>query len=118
MVFSSFEFLFRFLPVFLLMYYVTPQKWKNAVLFAGSILFYTAGEAEYVVLLLASVVINYVFGRLMYRDTYEGRGKKQLILLIVALCYDFGVLFLFKYSGFMDKMCIRDRLNFLLLQLL
>ena len=56
MVFSSFEFLFRFLPVFLLMYYVTPQKWKNAVLFAGSILFYTAGEAEYVVLLLASVV--------------------------------------------------------------
>ena len=104
MVFSSFEFLFRFLPVFLLMYYVTPQKWKNAVLFAGSILFYTAGEAEYVVLLLASVVINYVFGRLMYRDTYEGRGKKQLILLIVALCYDFGVLFLFKYSGFMDKL--------------
>ena len=86
------------------MYYVTPQKWKNAVLFAGSILFYTAGEAEYVVLLLASVVINYVFGRLMYRDTYEGRGKKQLILLIVALCYDFGVLFLFKYSGFMDKL--------------
>ena len=82
---------------------MTPQKWKNAVLFAGSILFYTAGEAEYVVLLLASVVINYVFGRLMYRDTYEGRGKKQLILLIVALCYDFGVLFLFKYSGFMDS---------------
>ena len=78
MVFSSFEFLFRFLPFFLLIYYVTPQKWKNAVLFAGSILFYTAGEAEYVVLLLASVVINYVFGRLMYRDTYEGRGKKQL----------------------------------------
>lgn len=104
MVFSSFEFLFRFLPVFLLMYYVTPQKWKNAVLFAGSILLYTAGEAEYVVLLLASVVINYVFGRLMYRDIYEGRGKKQLILLIVALCYDFGVLFLFKYSGFMDKL--------------
>ena len=102
--FSSFEFLFRFLPFFLLIYYVTPQKWKNAVLFAGSILFYTAGEAEYVVLLLASVVINYVFGRLMYRDTYEGRGKKQLILLIVALCYDFGVLFLFKYSGFMDKL--------------
>ena len=54
MVFSSFEFLFRFLPFFLLIYYVTPQKWKNAVLFAGSILFYTAGEAEYVVLLLAS----------------------------------------------------------------
>ena len=104
MVFSSFEFLFRFLPFFLLIYYVTPKKWKNAVLFAGSILFYTTGEAEYVVLLLASVVINYILGRFMYRDTYEGRGKKQLILLIMALCYDFGVLFLFKYSGLMDKL--------------
>ena len=83
MVFSSFEFLFRFLPFFLLIYYVTPKKWKNAVLFAGSILFYTTGEAEYVVLLLASVVINYILGRFMYRDTYEGRGKKQLILLIM-----------------------------------
>ena len=76
MVFSSFEFLFRFLPVFLLMYYVTPQKWKNAVLFAGSILFYTAGEAEYVVLLLASVVINYVFGRLMYPAGLTGEAQE------------------------------------------
>ena len=93
--FSFSDFLLLFLTFFLLIYFVTPQKWNYAVVFAGSIFFYTAGEAEYVVLLLASVVINYVFGRLMYRDTYEGRGKKQLILLIVALCYDYGVLFLF-----------------------
>ena len=80
MVFSSFEFLFRFLPFFLLIYYVTPQKWKNAVLFAGSILFYTAGEAEYVVLLLASVVINYVFGRLMYRDKTADFADRGAVL--------------------------------------
>lgn len=76
MVFSSFEFLFRFCRFFTDVL-CDAAEMENAVLFAGSILFYTAGEAEYVVLLLASVVINYVFGRLMYRDTYEGRGKNS-----------------------------------------
>ncbi|MGN0141001.1 MAG: MBOAT family O-acyltransferase [Roseburia sp.] len=99
MVFSSFEFLFRFLPVFLLIYYVTPRKCRNLVLFTGSIVFYTVGEASYVLLLLASVVVNYVLGRLMYTGAAEGRGGRQKVLLILALCYDFGMLFFYKYSG-------------------
>lgn len=99
MVFSSFEFLFRFLPVFLLIYYLTPQRWKNHILFLGSIVFYTIGEAEYVLLLLASVTVNYILARWMYRRPEEGRGKKQLGLLFLALGYDFGVLFFYKYSG-------------------
>lgn len=104
MVFSSFEFLFRFLPVFLIIYYVTPKKYKNHILFAGSILFYTLGEAEYVFLLLASVLVNYVLGRLMYRDAMEGRGIRQRAILLLALCYDFGMLFFFKYSGCADRL--------------
>lgn len=99
MVFSSFEFLFRFLPVFLFIYYLTPKKFKNFILFAGSMAFYTVGEAEYVLLLAACVLVNYLFGRCMYRGIEEGRGTKQKILLILALCYDFGFLFFFKYSG-------------------
>lgn len=104
MVFSSFEFLFRFLPVFLVIYYLTPKKWKNLVLFAASIVFYTVGEAEYVLLLLASVLVNYFFGRAMYQTPEEGRGKKQLLLLLAALGYDFGMLFFYKYSGRTDKL--------------
>ena len=100
MVFSSFEFLFRFLPVFLLIYYLTPQRWKNHILFLGSIVFYTIGEAEYVLLLLASVTVNYILARWMYRRPEEGRGKKQLGLLLLALGYDFGMLFFYKYSGY------------------
>lgn len=99
MVFSSFEFLFRFLPVFLLIYYITPQKFKNFILFAGSIAFYTVGEAEYVILLFACVLVNYLFGRLMYRGIDEGRGTKQNVLLLISLFYNFGLLFFFKYSG-------------------
>lgn len=104
MVFSSFEFLFRFLPIFLFIYYVTPKKFKNFILFAGSILFYTVGEAEYVLLLLLCLLINYVLGRMMYRDAMEGRGTRQRILLLVALIYDFGVLFFYKYSGLSDEL--------------
>lgn len=99
MVFSSFEFLFRFLPVFFTIYYITPKKWKNLVLFVASIAFYTVGEAEYVLLLLASVIVNYVLARGMYIRAEDGRGTRQLLCLLAALVYDFGILFYFKYSG-------------------
>lgn len=99
MIFSSFEFLFRFLPVFLLIYYLAPAKLRNAVLFTGSIVFYAVGEIRHVPLLLLCLLVNYLIGRLMYRDRDEGRGTRQTVLMIVALCYDFGMLFFFKYSG-------------------
>lgn len=99
MVFSSFEFLFRFLPLFLIIYFICPKKYGNLVLFAGSMVFYTVGEAEYVVLLAASVLINYLIGRRMYRRTEEGRGVRQKMLLLLSLFYNFGWLFFFKYSG-------------------
>lgn len=98
MVFSSFEFLFRFLPVFLIIYYITPAKQKNMILFWGSLVFYTMGEVEYVLLLVASVAVNYILGRLMYAEQGESKGWATS-LLIVALCYDFGMLFVYKYSG-------------------
>lgn len=104
MVFSSFEFLFRFLPIFLILYYTAPQKIKNVVLFLGSLVFYTLGEAKYVLLLFACLVINYILGRLMYRKPLEGRGFRQKVLLFLALGYDFGILFFYKYSGFSDSL--------------
>ena len=95
MVFSSFEFLFRFLPAFLIIYFITPKKFRNAVLFLGSIAFYTYGEAQYVLLLLASVTVNYVIARSMIQESTpeDGRGRRQAVLLILALCYNFGMLF-------------------------
>ena len=79
---------------------MTPKKYKNAVLFGGSIVFYTVGEAEYVLLLLASVAVNYILGRLMYRKIEEGKSFRQRVLLAVALFYNFGMLFYYKYSGY------------------
>lgn len=109
MVFSSFEFLFRFLPAFLIIYFITPKKFRNAVLFLGSIAFYTYGEAQYVLLLLASVTVNYVIARSMYKTPEDGRGRRQAVLLILALCYNFGMLFFFKYSGLTTKLPLGDQ---------
>ena len=71
MVFSSFEFLFRFLPVFLIVYFLTPKQYRNGVLLFGSLVFYTLGERWYVLLLLASIVINYTLGRLVSKSREE-----------------------------------------------
>ena len=104
MVFSSFVFLFRFLPVFLMIYFIAPEKFRNLVLFAGSIAFYTYGEAAYVLLLLASVVINYLIGVEMNSQWARGSDISRRVLLFTALFYDFGMLFFFKYSGMTEKL--------------
>ena len=59
MVFSSLLFLFRFLPIMLVVYYCTPRRFRNAVLFGGSLVFYAWGEPVYIVLILFSTLVAY-----------------------------------------------------------
>ena len=65
MVFSSITFLFYFLPIVLGMYYIVPNKAKNLVLLIASLFFYFYGEPTYVVIMVLSIIITYVFGLLM-----------------------------------------------------
>ena len=58
MEFSSLEFLFRFLPIFLIIYYLVPVKYKNPVLFFGSLVFYAMGSWKDALLLLFSMSIQ------------------------------------------------------------
>ncbi|MDD5886549.1 MAG: MBOAT family protein [Oscillospiraceae bacterium] len=98
MVFSSLQFIFIFLPAFLLVYYLVPDRWRNTVLFAGSMAFYLVGawhEPIYVVFLLIAVLFNYFCGILL-----EG-GKYRKFWLIVGLVFDLGWLFVFKYADFL-----------------
>ena len=59
MVFSSIIFLFRFLPITLLLYYIAPAKIKNAVLVVCSLFFYSWGEVRYFPIMIASVLVDY-----------------------------------------------------------
>ena len=75
MIFSSIEFLLLFLPVFLIIYQLFPDKMKNGVLLIGSIIFYALGEIGYLVLLMVSVLINYFLGLHLERPQAKGEAE-------------------------------------------
>lgn len=97
MVFSSLTFLFAFLPIFLVLYYCSPAKYRNGLLFMGSLVFYGIGEPLYLCLIICSVLVNLGIGLLI--DRSERLSGKRL-WLITGLLYNFGLLFFFKYTNF------------------
>lgn len=114
MVFSSLEFLFLFLPLFLLIYYLLPVRGKNAFLFLGSLVFYGFGIAwnmYYIALLTVSIAVNYLAARGIERCKRKNRKRNgeesadkksagEKMILLFGLCYNFGILLFFKYAGF------------------
>lgn len=93
MVFSSLTFLCIFLPVVILLsYFIKPLKGKNILLAAASLLFYAYGEPIYILLMLASIVINYVLGRMI-------GGEHKKAKLAAAIIINIGLLVVFKYAA-------------------
>ena len=98
MVFSSVIFLFRFLPLFFLLYFLVPGRGKNVILFLGSLFFYAWGEPVYVLLMLFSTVVDYTNGQLIWKY----RGKKQAkFFLVASICINLFILCFFKYADFL-----------------
>ena len=95
MVFNSLVFLLKFLPIFLLIYYIAEAKHRNLVLFIGSIYFYAYGEPVYVLLLLASTVVNYEAGKRLDIKKKSKAYKKRLIFCVAA-ALDVALLVFFK----------------------
>ena len=95
MVFSSLVFLCIFFPLVFLLHWVIPnRKVKNGLLLAASLLFYTYGEPVYILLMLTSALLNYIFALLI--DKYE---KK--LFLVLAVVANLAILGIFKYTGFL-----------------
>lgn len=97
MVFSNLVFLFLFLPIVLVIYFLSPQKLRNTILLLASLVFYAWGEPKYVLLMLFSVFINYLFGLLV--EFGSSKGKKKLFLT-VAVIVNLLILGFFKYMNF------------------
>lgn len=107
MVFSSPVFLFIFLTAVYILYRLIPNiTAKNAVLLIFSLAFYTYGEPKAVVLMIISIVMNYLFGRAM---KHENKHRKAALAAAVAL--NLLMLGVFKYAGFGAEMI--NRLPFL-----
>ncbi|MEA4855818.1 MAG: MBOAT family protein [Solidesulfovibrio sp.] len=99
MVFSSASFLFYFLPIVLALYFscVTFGRLRNWILLAASLFFYTWGEGEYVVIMLLSIVANYLFGIWVYKAHERSDAKRQVA---VAITFNLLLLVIFKYTNF------------------
>lgn len=111
MVFSGLLFLFWFIPLFFAVYYAVPAKLRNTALFIGSIVFYGWGEPSYLILIFISIFVNYAAGLLMANSRRRaavddckrikaGHTAAETAWLVAALVFDFGMLFVFKYTGF------------------
>ncbi len=97
MVFSSLTFLFIFLPVVVFLYSIIRNlKIQNLILIIFSLVFYAYGEPVYVLLMIASTIINYLFGLLIGGEARSCRVKKAGLLLCVFA--NLAILFVFKYS--------------------
>ena len=99
MVFSTVLFLFRFLPITLLLYYAVPYKFKNTVLFVCSLVFYSWGEVKFFPIMVVLILINYVSGLLMER--FEGHTGLRRVILVFSIVGSLSMLVFFKYTNFL-----------------
>ncbi len=106
MVFSSILFLLLFLPVTVALYLVAGQKYRNYLLLGASLLFYAWGEGIYVLIMLASITLNFTFGILIAR--YHGQ-RPAVLILCVSIVSNILLLSGFKYTNF-----LADNLNIVL----
>ncbi|MBO5452415.1 MAG: MBOAT family protein [Clostridia bacterium] len=94
MVFSSIEFLFVFLPAVLLIYYILPKKLKNLFLLLANIVFYAYGEPVYVLLMIGSIILNFVAGKIIEKV------KHKRLWLAFFMVVNLSALGFFKYTPF------------------
>lgn len=107
MVFSSLTFVFYFLPIVIFAYFISPKKLKNYILLIFSLFFYAYGEPRYVVIMIGSILINYILA--LFVDKYRQCERKSKIVLILTVLINIGILGYFKYTNF-----LMDNVNWLL----
>ena len=99
MVFSSLVFLFVYLPAVLLIYYISPAKWRNLILFFVNMVFYGWGEPVYLLLMMLSIVVDYLLG--MGIEKYREKQRIAKGMLVASVVWNIGLLFVFKYFDFL-----------------
>ena len=100
MVFSSLVFLFVFLPIVLVLYYLSGKKYRNYLLLLASLFFYAWGEPTYVVIMLVSIGANYLCGLLVDEKRAD---KVRVTGVVISVIFNICMLGVFKYSGFFVK---------------
>jgi alginate O-acetyltransferase complex protein AlgI len=110
--FSDLNFIFRFLPVFLIAFYLTPIKFRTWTLLFGSLLFYAVGDLRMLPALVGAVIVNFLFAK-----AQDGEKSRSLLLFILAI--DFGMLAEFKILGqFVDNALMPIGISFYIFKMI
>ena len=96
MLFSSPTFLYFFLPLALLLHWLSGKRIRNLILLTFSLVFYAWGEPKYVLVLLLSILLNWGVGKLFSADV-----PKKNYILIAGCSANILLLVFFKYFGFL-----------------
>ena len=103
MLFSSLTFIFLFLPVVLFLYFIIPNKYikiKNTILLIFSLIFYAWGEPKYIILMIITVFISWIFGLLLEHFKKKKKAKIRKITFIISIITILASLLYFKYTNF------------------
>lgn len=100
MVFSSVTFILGYLPLVLIVYYISPRSARNGILFLLSLLFYAWGEPIYVILMLISTAADYSFALYAEKWNQQGNHKKARRAVYATVIFNLGMLGFFKYTDF------------------
>ena len=101
LVFSTLYFLFLYLPIVLILYYIVPLKGRNAVLLAVNLVFYGWGEPVYILIMFASIAIDYTHGMLVAMAKAKENDKAARIAVASSVAFNLALLFFFKYWDFL-----------------
>jgi alginate O-acetyltransferase complex protein AlgI len=117
--FNSLTFLFRFFPVFLAIYYLTPARFREVVLFFGSIVFYAMGAGSMAVILTVLTIANYLLGQMVFYVDKGGVKPQNKRAFTAALILDAGALVIFKaLSGITGKVVLPLGFSFYLFKMI
>lgn len=103
MLFSSLTFIFYFLTCCIICYFIIPKKYKkikNFILLLFSLIFYSWGEPKYILVMLITILVSYIFGLLITHFNIKKNNKAKLILFIISIILILSSLFYFKYINF------------------
>mgnify|MGYP004733603963 FL=1 len=98
MVFSNIFFIFRFLSLFLVLYYLAPYKYKNGIITIFSLVFYSWGEVKYFPIMILSTVVDFFCSQVIEKHRDSSKIKKAS--LAVSVVFNLGMLLTFKYADF------------------
>lgn len=100
MLFSSMIFLWLFLPLVFCSYYLIDNRFKNILLLISSIIFYAWGGVSYSLIMLSSIIINYIFALLIDKAIEGNNLKNKKIYLALCIIINLSILGYFKYTNF------------------